>query len=134
MTMPENRHPLTRVALLGLGLICLGLAGLGFVLPGLPGTPFLLLAAACFARSSRRLHDWLLENKIFGPVISNWQESRSIPRRVKQIAILSVLVAAGLSLAAFDNPYFRLALLVSLSVPLVILARLRETEPLALTK
>jgi hypothetical protein len=131
--MAEPLHPLARFALLGLGLFCLGLACLGFALPGLPGTPFLLLAAACLARSSPRLHNRLLANRVFGPLIANWQATRSIPRRVKQIAILSVLAAGGLSLAVIDNTAFRLALPLLLSVPLVILARLRETETVAAT-
>ncbi|HSR36506.1 MAG TPA: YbaN family protein [Desulfurivibrionaceae bacterium] len=129
--MVETRNPVARIALIVLGLLCLGIACLGFALPGLPGTPFLLLAAACFARSSHKLYNRLLTNKLFGPLLTNWQQTRSIPRRVKQIAILSVLAAGGLSLATVDNTAFRVTLPLLLSVPLIILARLRETESLA---
>ncbi|MEN8258854.1 MAG: YbaN family protein [Thermodesulfobacteriota bacterium] len=125
-----STNPISRITFLGLGLLCLLLACLGFFLPGLPGTPFLLLAAACFARSSPRLHNWLLANKFFGPVIKNWQESRSIPRRSKRIALLMIFVAGGFSLYSISNLYFKLALIVILTVPVTILLRLKETESL----
>lgn len=130
MTTASN-NPLARIFFLILGLVCLVLASLGFALPGLPGTPFLLLAAACFARSSPRLHSWLLTNRLFGPIIKNWQESRSIPRRAKLIAITMVVVAAAISLASLNNLSYKLALVAVLTIPLVILIRLKETEVVA---
>lgn len=77
--------------------LALGLAGI--VLPLLPTTPFVLLAAFCFARSSPRLHGWLLAHRTFGPIIHNWSEHRAIPPRAKRAAILAMLAALGLSLA-----------------------------------
>lgn len=77
--------------------VALGL--LGIVLPLLPTTPFLLLAAFCFARSSPRLHDWLLTHRRFGPVIHNWTEHRAIPRRAKGMAILAMGGALAISVA-----------------------------------
>ncbi|PLX49832.1 MAG: hypothetical protein C0613_06285 [Desulfobulbaceae bacterium] len=119
-----------RFILVILGLLCLVLAGLGFLLPGLPGTPFVLLAAACFAKSSPRLHDWLLANRFFGPIISNWRQSRSIPRRTKQLAIGMVVGAAAISLYSLNSLALRLVLLAVLTIPLCILLRLKETESL----
>lgn len=133
MTAPQ-RHPLLRITLAGLGILCLGLAGLGFALPGLPGTPFLLLAAACFARSSPRLHGWLLANRLFGPIVHNWQESRSIPRRAKRLALATLAVAAAISLYSLPKPSHQLALLAVLTIPLIILIRLKETEAVAAAK
>lgn len=75
-----------------LGLFSLGTALLGAVLPLLPTTPFLLAAAFCFARSSARLHDWLLAHRHFGPLISNWRVHGAIGRPAK--------IAAGMALAA----------------------------------
>ncbi|WP_323041950.1 YbaN family protein [Gemmobacter sp.] len=77
--------------------LALGLAGI--VLPLLPTTPFVLLAAFCFARSSPRLHGWLLGHRTFGPIIRNWAEHRAIPRAAKRVSILAMLAALGLSLA-----------------------------------
>lgn len=80
---------------LGLSALCLGFAGL--VLPLLPTTPFMLLAAACFAKSSPRLHDWLVTHRLFGPAIRDWREYRAISRRAKRMALLAMAAAFGLS-------------------------------------
>ena len=72
---------------LAAGWLFLGLGLLGVVLPVLPTTPFLLLAAACFARSSPRLHGWLLNHRTFGPPIRNWEENGAISRRAKRLAV-----------------------------------------------
>ncbi len=126
-----KKNPLSKIFFLVLGLLCLVVAAIGVALPGLPTTPFLLVAAACFARSSPRLHSWLLDNRFFGPIIKNWQESRSIPRRSKLIAIAMIVIAAAISLYSFSNLTFKLGLLAVLTIPLVILIRLKETESLA---
>jgi uncharacterized membrane protein YbaN (DUF454 family) len=75
-----------------MGLAFLAIGAVGVVLPILPTTPFLLLAAYSFARSSPKLHDWLLGHSIFGPLIRNWTEFGSIDRRSKFVAILVILL------------------------------------------
>lgn len=74
------------------GVLALVLGAAGTVLPLLPTTPFVLLAAFCFARSSPRLHDWLLSHRLFGPLIENWRRHGAIDRRTK-IVSLSVMAA-----------------------------------------
>ncbi|HHJ81311.1 MAG TPA: DUF454 domain-containing protein, partial [Candidatus Tenderia electrophaga] len=74
-----------------LGFICLGLAVLGVILPVMPTTCFVLMAAACFAKSSPRFYNWLLASRIFGPMINHWQTTRSMPKRAKIMAITSIL-------------------------------------------
>jgi uncharacterized protein len=69
------------------GTACVALGALGVVLPVLPTTPFLLLAAACYARSSRRFHDWLVGDHILGNYIRNYRERRGIPLRSKVITL-----------------------------------------------
>jgi uncharacterized protein len=82
---------------LAAGGLCLGLGLLGAVLPVLPTTPFLLLAAACFARSSPRLHGWLLNHGTFGPPIRNWEENGAISRPAKRLAVVSMAAVLVLS-------------------------------------
>ena len=78
------------------GLICVALAAAGAVLPLLPTTPFLLLAAACFARGSPQLHRWLHTNRLFGAYLRRYRRGEGIPFAAK----VAALVFLWLSLAA----------------------------------
>jgi uncharacterized membrane protein YbaN (DUF454 family) len=89
-----------RALWLGLGGLFLALGLLGVVLPVLPTTPFMLLAAACFARSSPRLHRWLLGHPVFGPPIRNWEENGAISRPAKRLAVGTMAVVWGVSIFA----------------------------------
>lgn len=92
------------------GFLLVGLAALGIVLPLLPTTPLLLLAAWCFANSSEKCHRWLMEHRVFGSIISNWQDNRCIPRRAKTIAVAMVLLFGGYTIGfAIENIYVRIA-------------------------
>jgi uncharacterized membrane protein YbaN (DUF454 family) len=86
-----------RTLWLVIGLISLALGIAGVVLPLLPTTPFVLLSAYCFARSSPRMHDWLLANRTFGPLILNWEKHRAIAPRAKLLAVLSMAAVFGAS-------------------------------------
>lgn len=81
-----------------LGLACVGLALVGVVLPLLPTVPFLLLAAFFFARSSERLHYWLLSHSTFGPLIDDWHSRGAIRPRAKRIATLSIILVVAVSI------------------------------------
>ena len=99
--IPEAElHPslLVRMVLLALGSIALLLGIIGIVVPGLPTTPFILVAAACYARASERFYRWLLRNPTFGPLIAEWRHHRSIPWRVKWLAItlMSLTICASI--------------------------------------
>jgi uncharacterized membrane protein YbaN (DUF454 family) len=74
------------------GLMSVAIGAVGVVLPLLPTTPFLLIAAFAFARSSTRLDNWLREHRSFGPLIDNWHRDGSIDRSAKRIAIIVVLL------------------------------------------
>ncbi|NHX28258.1 DUF454 domain-containing protein [Escherichia coli] len=76
----------------------------GIFVPLLPTVPFMLLAAFCFARSSERLHNWLLMHPRFGHHIVDWQERGAITRRVKWIATVSILATFAISLALGLRP------------------------------
>ncbi|TMV07193.1 DUF454 domain-containing protein [Ruegeria sediminis] len=88
----------------GLGLVCVALAVVGIVLPLLPTVPFLLLAAFFFARSSSRLHNWLLTHPTFGTLIMDWQSSGAINPRAKRAATLSIAAVFILSLVLGAPP------------------------------
>lgn len=74
------------------GLISLALGIIGIFLPLLPTTPFLLLSAYCFSQSSKKLHQWLLSHKYFGPLISDWEKHGVIRTKVKWLATISMVV------------------------------------------
>ncbi|CAG9170364.1 YbaN family protein [Cupriavidus pampae] len=78
-----------------LGVISLVLGIIGIFLPLLPTTPFVLLAAACFARGSARFHTWLVSHPRFGPTILDWQKHRAIPWRAKVFALSTMWVSMG---------------------------------------
>ena len=80
-----------------LGLCCVGLGMLGVVVPLLPTVPFMLLAAFFFARSSERLHNWLLSHPQFGPAITDWQDRGAINPRVKRLSTIAIAGVFGLS-------------------------------------
>ena len=81
-----------RVLWLLAGLMSVAIGAVGVVLPLLPTTPFLLIAAFAFARSSTRLNNWLREHRSFGPLIDNWHRDGSIDRKVKRLAIIVILM------------------------------------------
>lgn len=90
------------LAALGIATLCLGLAGL--ILPVLPGTPFLLLSAACFSRSSARFETWLVEHPKLGPPISAWRQSRAIPKSAKRLALAAMVVSSIVILTSAALP------------------------------
>jgi len=91
----------------GLLAVAAGIAGV--VLPLVPTTPFILLAAFCFARSSPRLEAWIHNHRIFGPMIANWRRHGSIDRRAKRLAIILMAAAFSLSLAMHLPPWVLVA-------------------------
>ena len=113
------------------GFLCVGLAVLGVVVPGLPTTPFLLLAAACFARSSERFYAWLVGNRVFGPMIRDWRATRSMSRRSKIIALASIVVVGGASVVfVIEHNLLKAVVAAFLLCPIVIVSRIPTTERL----
>jgi uncharacterized membrane protein YbaN (DUF454 family) len=118
--LPEGRphaSRLVRLACLGGGFAALALGLAGVVLPVLPTTPFVLLATACFARSSERLHGWLLHHPIAGPLIREWRQYRAMPRRAKRVAYGLMLVSFASSILVMESPWHR-AMLAGLGLAL----------------
>jgi len=90
-----------RWMLISAGMICVGLGALGILLPGLPTTPFLLVAAYCFARSSEHFHDWLLNHRWFGSYVRNFEEGRGMTRPAKATTLLVMWLSFGVTIVFF---------------------------------
>jgi hypothetical protein len=116
----EHGSAPVRWLLMAAGALCVLLGVIGIFLPLLPTTPLMLLAAACFARSSRRFHDWLLANRTFGPLILEWERHRSIPRRTKLTAIALMSATLAVSIVFFVEPPWLQGLLAAFGVALAI--------------
>jgi len=78
-----------------LGMLSLAMAYIGFVLPGIPFSIFLVFAAFCFAKSSKKMHDWLYNHKWFGEFLTNWTNHKVFPLKAKymMVAVMSSSLA-----------------------------------------
>ena len=117
-----------RAILVLVGTVASGLGVVGVFVPVLPTTPFLLLAAACYARASSRLYEWLLGQPSVGPVITDWRRSRSLPPGVKTRALVLVLLTFSVSIVLVDVLLLRLSLAVFGLVLAVFLYRIPSTS------
>lgn len=127
-TERPNETP-RRPWLLALGLLFTALGTVGAVLPLVPTTPFLLLAVACFSRSSPRWHARLLESRMFGPYLRQWQHDHTVPPAAKRRAYVLVVLTFGISIALADKLGLRV-FLIALGISLLgFLAWLPATRP-----
>lgn len=102
-----------RIILLAAGFVCVALAVAGAILPLLPTTPFVLLAGWCFARSSPRVHLWLLKHRWLGPYLRNWQDGRGLTAQAKRRALVLLWLSLALSAwLAQQAGWLRLLLLI----------------------
>lgn len=124
-----HSSPTVRALLWLGGVVALVLAVIGVVVPGLPTTPFVLLAGACFVRASPRAHARLLRNRLFGPMLREWEEHHSVPRPVKRIAVAAMVVMASLSIWHFaGRPWLQAAILAAMAVGSAIVLRLPSRD------
>ncbi|MDZ7721464.1 MAG: YbaN family protein [candidate division KSB1 bacterium] len=91
------KYSLRNILLVSAGLISFVLGAVGVVLPLLPTTPFLLLSAACFIRSSDRLYSWLIGHRYFGEYIRRYREHRAVTRRNKIVSISLLWIVISIS-------------------------------------
>ncbi|MCW6032189.1 DUF454 family protein [Pantoea sp. JK] len=113
-----------RILLLSLGWLAIVLGTLGIVLPLLPTTPFVLLAAWCFARSSPRFHHWLLWKSPFGRYIRHWQQHRAMPPGAKTRAMLLIVITFSVSIYLVNLLWVRILLGVMLCMLLLFMWRI----------
>jgi uncharacterized membrane protein YbaN (DUF454 family) len=115
-----HRSRLVRGLYFAAGIAALVAAVLGVVLPILPTTPFVLLAAACFAKSSDRFYTGLLRHRIAGPIISDWREHGAMKREAKRWALFMMALSFGTSMLIMSSVWHRV-MLVAMALVLGIL-------------
>ena len=108
-------HPSAAVRwlLVAVGIVATLVGIVGAFVPVLPTTPFLLVAAACFARASPKLDRMLTGSSTFGPTILEWRRHRSIPWRTKLVAIGLMSAMIAVSAVFFVRPWWAQGLLVA---------------------
>ena len=119
-----------KLFLIILGLLFVVLAVVGIFLPVLPTTPLLLLALACFAKSSEKLHNWLLTNKTLGPFIRQWHETQSMSRTAKVYALITIIIGGGVSVYSVETNLVKLLLTAVLIIPVIIILKIKTSESL----
>lgn len=123
-------NQLVKILLIVVGTFLVGLGILGIFLPLLPTTPFLLLAAACYARGSTKFYNWLLGNKWFGSYIKNWREGKGIPLKTKILAISLLIFTIGYASIFVVRPYWGKICLVlialGVSIHIISIPNLKE--------
>lgn len=113
-----------RIILIIIGWLAVALGTLGVFLPLLPTTPFILLAAWCFARSSPRFHHWLLYRSWFGGYLRHWQKYRAMPPGAKPRAVAMILLTFAISLWLVNLTLVRILLLIILTCLLIFMWRI----------
>jgi uncharacterized protein len=121
---------LWRAVLWLVGSVALVLGAIGVVVPGLPTTPFVLLAAACYAKASPRLHAWLLNHRLTGPTLRDWERDHRLTWRTKAVAVGSMVVMVSLSVWHFHgHELVQCGLLASGAVGAWVVLRIPARKP-----
>lgn len=122
-------HMIKKPLLIILGSIFFGLGFIGILIPGLPTTPFLLLSAGCYVRSSDRLYAWLLNHKIFGNYIQNIRENRSISLRSKIVSLIAMWLMISLSAFVFiEILWIRILVLILGVIGTIVILLIRTSK------
>ena len=118
-----------RIVLIIVGILALALGIIGIFLPLLPTVPFVLLAAACFSRGSKKMHDWLVRIPFAGKMIGDYEKGRGVSRRTKFTALLMLWTGMTISAIALVPKPAVLALLAMLAVgTTIIIVRLPKRQ------
>jgi hypothetical protein len=132
-----NRSKLSRLFWFVIGFIIMSIGLVGIVIPGLPTTPLMILAAACFAKSSQKFYDWIIYNKMFGHHVKNYREGKGIPRKSKPVILGTmwtfVLVAVLIAIPDSAPQVSKISTLVLAAIGTIFILRipdLQKTEQL----
>lgn len=110
MTAPLNEHKLAknvfvRWLCIFLAWLCLILGTIGLVVPGLPAFDFYFLAAVFAAKGSKRMHAWIVNNRVIAPILEQWQKERKLPLKVKIFSLVSMSIAACILIFTVPHPW-----------------------------
>lgn len=122
------RSPLARGLFIGLGWFCVASGAVGVVLPGWPTTIWIILATYFFARSSPRFYNWVMNHRLFGPLIRDWRDGKGMTARAKTVAVTTIVLTIGVSIALIPVAWVRLLLLFIMLTLCAYLLRL-PTKP-----
>ena len=103
-----------KIILISLGWLCVGLGFIGIFVPGIPTTIFLIIALWAFTKTSEKLRYWLIHHKRFGPILTNWQKHKVVPRRAKILMVTFMILSVILFHYSLQNLYFTTVLIVIL--------------------
>ena len=118
-----------RLVLISLGWVCVSLAFVGVFVPGIPTTIFLIIALWAFTKTSKKLRYWLLHHKRFGPILTNWQEHKVVPRRAKILMVTFMILSVILFHYSLQNLYLTVGLIVILGFVARYVISLPSTVP-----
>ncbi len=130
---PLSKQKIVRAVFFVAGTVSLAVGTIGIVLPILPTTPLLLLALACYCRSSKRMTKWVLTNKYFGSYIRRYKEGKGIPIKTKIIALAALWITISYSAFFIVNKWWIVQLIlfaiaIAVSVHILRLPTYRETK------
>ena len=127
-----NRSKLSRIFWFACGFISMVIGIIGIPVPGLPTTPLMILAAACFANSSQRFYDWIINNKLFGHHVKNYREGNGIPKKSKPIILTTlwgfVLFAVFIAIPDSAPPISRYVTLILAAIGTIFILRIPSME------
>lgn len=114
-SIKQFKHPALRWVFLLLGFVFFALGIIGVLLPVMPTAPFVLLAAACWARGSKRFYQWLINHKYFGKYVRDWEERRAVPRKGKWFACLGMSASSAMLFFQLPDEYIWIAGVVAIT-------------------
>jgi len=122
------RNPALRGLFIAIGWLCVASGAIGAVLPGWPTTIWIILATYFFARSSPRFYNWVMNHRVFGPLIRDWRDGKGMTARAKAVAVTTIVLTISVSVAVIPVAWVKVLLLAIMVVLCAYLLRL-PTKP-----
>ena len=122
------RNPIVRWLFIGIGWACVASGAIGVILPGWPTTIWIILATYFFARSSPRFYNWVMNHRVFGPLIRDWRDGKGMTARAKTVAVSTIVLTISISIAVIPAVWVKVLLLVIMVTLCTYLLRL-PTKP-----